>query len=196
LSPWIAWCGGILTKGTVLLCAVLGLRWAYVHAPVHDGVIHPADQKGAGADERSEIVEIWLPQVLYDLVNDEPEMTVVGSSAELRSRLKGNGSAPDWIAFRVRHYSRDGRSTDVRHFSYACDETGQAFQQCLDLLATPAGKPPHYPPVNFSAANVGIIPDPLIQRNPRDVLDELMPATPPPAATSSSSASSKLLGRD
>src|SRR5262249_51717794 len=156
------------------------------HAPAHDGVVHPGDPEGTGVDERSEIVEIWLPKALYDLVNDEPELHTVRSGAELRSRLKANGSAPVWIAFRVRHFSRDGRSTDIRHFNYPCDESGPVFRQCLDLVATAAGKPPHYPLVDFSAAKVGIIPDPLMQRNPRDVLDELMPATPPAAATTSS----------
>jgi hypothetical protein len=175
----------MLTTVVVLLCAVLGLRCAYLHAPAHERAVNLADQEGAGVDERSQIVEIWLPKALYDQVNDEPELHAVRSGAELRSRLKGKGLAPVWIAFRVRHYSRGGRSTDVRHFNYPCSETGQTFQLCLDLLATAAGKPPHYPTANFSAARVGIIPDTLIQRNPRDVLDDLMPATRPPAATSS-----------
>jgi hypothetical protein len=186
----------MLAKIMVVLCMVLGLRWVHLHAPGPAEVSRADDRPGGGVEERSEIVEIWLPRALYNLVHDETGTVSMGSGAELRSRLRGSGSARVWIAFRVRHFSRDGRSTDIRHFSYPCDESGPTFRQCLDLLATAAGKPPHYPTVDFSAAKVGIIPDPLIQRNARDVLDELMPATPPPAATTSSSASSKLLGRD
>jgi hypothetical protein len=177
---------------TVLLCVVLGLRWVCLHTPVPEAVSQADDQAGGGVDETAEIVEIWLPRALYNLVHEKPGALSVDWSAELRSRLKGNGSAPVWIAFRVRHYSRDGRSTDVRHFSYPCDETGPAFQQCLDLLVTAAGKPPHYPTVDFSTAKVGVIPERLIERNPRDVVDELMPAIPPPPAPTSSAASSRL----
>jgi hypothetical protein len=72
----------MFTTVTALLCEVLGLRWAYLHAPAHDGVIYPADHGGAGVDERSEIVEIWLPKALYDLVNDKPEVPAVGSGAK------------------------------------------------------------------------------------------------------------------
>jgi hypothetical protein len=46
--------------------------------------------------------------------------------------------------------------------------------------------------VDFSAAKVGIIPDTLMKRNPRGVLDELMPPTAPPPATMTSPASSRL----
>src|SRR5262245_4778851 len=174
--------GGLFTTMAVVLCIVLGLRWVDLHAPAPDGFIQADDPTGGGVDERPEIVEIWLPKALYDLVNDEPGALSVGSGAELRSRLKGGGSEPVWIAFRVRHHPKHGRSTDIRHFRYPWDETGPAFQQCLDVLATAAGKPPRYPTVDFSGAKVGIIPDRLMGRDPRDVLDELMPATPPPPA--------------
>jgi hypothetical protein len=172
----------MFTTMAVVLCIGLGLRWVNLQTPAPDEFIQADDQTSGGIDERSEFVEIWLPKALYDLANDEPGALSAGSGAELRSRSKGCRSAPVWIAFRVRHYPRHGRPTDIRHLSYPWDASGPDFQQYLDLLATAAGKPPRYPTVDFSGAKVGIIPDRLMGRNPRDVLDELIPETPAPPA--------------
>jgi hypothetical protein len=109
-------------------------------------------------------------------------MKGIKSHEDLRRYLQLHGLARAWYAMYWRAFQVNGRITALATFSHPY-EAADRFHEFLIVMATAGGKPPRYPGVDYSTAEIAIIPDRLLAADPREAMAELASggrATDPP----------------
>ena len=72
-----------------------------------------------------------------------------------------------------RGYQVNGETAVITTIRRPYDLIEPFYAEFPGVLAIAAGKPPHNPLTDFSRAKVGVIPDRLLDADPRAALDEL-----------------------
>ena len=73
----------------------------------------------------------------------------------------------------MRGYAANGEFSDLTYVRRPCDDRTH-FQEVLAVLATAAGNPPRSTISDFSKASIHIIDDEFLDREPREVMEELL----------------------
>jgi hypothetical protein len=133
----------------------------------------PADQPGAGIIVHSELLRLWLPQELTDLSKRQPQSLVVRTHEEMQRLLETPDRRRLWYALTFRVRQLNGKVVDLTFIRRPHDDP-RHFPEFLDILATAAGNPPRGPDADYSKASVSIIAQESSEREPRDVMAELL----------------------
>jgi hypothetical protein len=129
---------------------------------------------------RSDVLGVWLSPPLMALSKRQDESPFVRTHEELQRILELDHQQDVWYALVVRAYQADGQFSDVTLVRHPYTDAVW-FPELLDVLATAAGKPPHYPTSDFSQASVRLAPEELAKRPPLEVIRELL-SVPPESA--------------
>ena len=117
------------------------------------------DLPGGGIITSTHVLQIWLPEPLFDLAKRESRAFVVEKHEELRNILERPEYQDLFYAFMRRGYQVNFGSADITFIRYPL-RVHENLQEFLNILATAAGSPPRSPPRT--------IPGPLSTSCPRD----------------------------
>ena len=168
----------------VLILAVI-VAAAIAFTRLDSQVIRPSrtveaeEQPGSGVVVRYEVVHLWLPETLLDESRHQPISAEARSHAEVRSLPEPLGRQKLWYALTIRGHQQNGRHASVTYIRHPY-RNPEHFSEFLKALATAAGHPPIDWAPNFSKANVHIIPGELSEREPSEVVKELLSRQVPP----------------
>jgi len=163
----------------VLVAPVIGLTWLNSCASRPSRLLEPDDKPGSGITVRAEVLHLWLPETLIDLAGHQAEYSVPQTHHELQTSLERRGQEKLWYALTTRGYQVNGGITDITFIRHPYRDP-EHFQEFLDVLATVAGNPPRYPTLHYSGAEVHIPPGELSEREPSEVVAELLSRPFPP----------------
>jgi len=121
------------------------------------------DPPGSGVIVRSEVIHLWLPEILVDPARHEFPALAARTHQELKKALERRGQEKLWYAITVRGHQVNDRATDISFIRYPYREPDH-LQELMDILATVAGIPPRHPSADYSAAIVHIMPASMSQR--------------------------------
>jgi hypothetical protein len=122
---------------------------------------------------RSEVLDVWLSPALKVLSKRQDESPFIRTHEELQRILALDYQQDVWYALFVRAYQTDGQFSDVTLVRHPYTDAVW-FPEFLDVLATEAGKPPHYTTSDFSQASVRLVPEELAKRPALEVMKELL----------------------
>jgi hypothetical protein len=130
------------------------------------------ERLGTGIIVRRECVRIWLHPALYELAGRLSDQELRSQDAFARN-TEQPGLTNAWYVITIRLIQADGKDAVVSSIHHPF-QTGPAFSsEFPDVLATAAGRPPRTGPVDYSAAEVGVVPERLLSLDPRAAFDEL-----------------------
>ena len=135
--------------------------------------LEPADRPGSGIIVRSELLRLWLPQTLTELAKRQSQFRVVRTHEELQRFLELQDRKDLWYALTMRGHQVNGDFVDITFIRWPYDDPLH-FPELLEILATAAGNPPRDPDADFSTASVHIIANDSLNREPREVIAELL----------------------
>jgi hypothetical protein len=168
----------------VLILAVI-VAAAIAFTRLDSRVIRPSraveaeDRPGSGVVVRGEVVHLWFPEILLDEARHQPISAVARSHGEARSLPEPPGREKLWYALTIRGHQQNGRYAHVTHVRHPY-RNPEHFSEFLKALATAAGHPPIDSTPDFSKAEVHIIPGELSEREPSEVVEELLSRQFPP----------------
>jgi hypothetical protein len=122
-----------------------------------------ADGPNAGLIVRSEVLDVWLPQKLFERPKHQ----------SLQQFLELPGQENIWYALIVRGHQLNGIFADILIIRRPCRDPDH-LPELLDILATASGDPPSDPKFDFSKAAVHIIAEESARREPAQVISELL----------------------
>jgi hypothetical protein len=159
------------TVGTaaVMIAALLGLTWVDPHAQAPG----PEGQPGSGIIVHTEVTTIWLPQALLDLARQQGGPPEFRSAEELQTFLGRSGCTTAWFALTYRHYQVNGQTGEMTQ-TRLLNEAADHLDELQAVMATAAGRPPHFEDKDFSHSRVEVIPETLRTVNPREAITRLM----------------------
>jgi len=157
----------------VLVAPVIAFTWLDSRASRPSRVLEPDDKPGSGVTVRADVLHLWLPETLIDLAGHQPESSVPQTHHELQTFLERRGQEKLWYALTTRGYQVNGGIADITVIRHP-HGARQHFQEFLDILATAAGNPPRYPTLHYSGAEVHILPGEVLERDPSEVVEELL----------------------
>jgi hypothetical protein len=163
------------TLSTMLFIAagLIGLACFSFYANRRDRRLEPADRAGAGIIVRSELVLVWLPETRTGLVQRLSRSRALQSHEELRRALEREENRDLWYALTTRTEQVDGEFADLTVIRRPYDDALH-FVEFLDVLATVGGNPPRRPDADFSKANVRLIAEESPNRDPREIMADLL----------------------
>jgi hypothetical protein len=165
--------GGTIFTMIVFAAGVMGLARLSVHVARQAQKLEPADRPGSGIIIRSELLRFWLPQTLTELAKRQSQFRVVRTHEELQRFLELHDRKDLWCALTVRGHQVNGNFVDLTFIRRPYDDPLH-FPEFLNILATAAGNPPRDPAADFSTASVHIIANDSLNREPREVIAELL----------------------
>ena len=136
------------------------------------------DKPGSGVTVRAEVLHLWMPETLIDLAGHQPLSSVVQTHDELPTSLERRGKEKLWYALTTRGHQVNGGIADITIIRHPYRDP-QHVQEFLDVLATVAGNPPSYPTKHYSGAEVHVLPVEVSEREPSEVVEELLYLTRP-----------------
>ncbi len=141
----------------VFLTTAIGLTQLDALAPRPSGALEFSDPPGSGVIVRSEVIHMWLPEILADPARQEFPALVARTHQELKKMLERGGQENLWYAITVRGHQANLGAADISFIRRPYREP-ENFQELMDVLAAVAGSPPCHPSADYSAAIVHIIP--------------------------------------
>jgi hypothetical protein len=123
---------------------------------------------GSGAIVGAEVLHLWIPEALIDLAAHE----------DLQILLEQKGQEDLWYAITVRGHQANGDPADITFIRHPYSDPAN-LQEFLVVLATTKGKPPADSIVDFSTAEIHVLPRELLNRDPRETLKELLSLSQP-----------------
>jgi hypothetical protein len=122
---------------------------------------------------RYEVAQIWLPQSLSELAERNTTKDAIRTHEELRRALERGHNEHVWYALTVRGHQTNAEFGDITFIrSPYSDQTN--FAEFMDILAVAAGNPPADNAVDYSVASIDVLPEELLNREPRAVVRELL----------------------
>ncbi len=161
----------------VLILAVI-VAAAIAFTRLDSRVIRPSrsvegeDRPGSGVVVRYEVVHLWFPQTLLDECDTSP-FPLWRKSWGSPIPPRTTGCEKLWYALTIRGHQQNGRDASVTYIRHPY-RNPEHFSEFLKALATAAGHPPIDPTPSFSKAEVHIIPGELSEREPSEVVKELL----------------------
>ena len=171
--------GSEIFLGFLIAAAAMGLAGFATHLSNQDLKLADADKPGACKLVRIEIVRVWLPSALVELVKHEPPSGVLRTHEDLRRVLEMRGQENVWYAMDVRGHHDDGLIVVIPFVRRPYSEP-QFFPELLEILAKAAGNSRGEQTDQFRATVVNLLPESFLKRGPRDavadLLDDLSPS--------------------
>jgi hypothetical protein len=153
----------------LFLTTAIGLTQFDALAPRPSGALEFSDPPGSGVIVRSEVIHMWLPEILADPAGQEFPALVARTHQELKKVLEREGQERLWYAITVRGHQANLGASDISFIRRPYREP-EHFQELMDVLATVAGSPPCHPSADYSAAIVHIIPEGMSRREWLEVI--------------------------
>jgi hypothetical protein len=147
----------------VIVAATMGLTRFATHVSRQAQGLAPDGGPGAGTVIRTEVLHLWLPQTLLEQAKHRP----------LQQFLERQGQEKLWYALTTRGHQQNGGFADITMIRRPCDDPPH-LSELLDILATAGGNPPSDPNLDYSKAAVHIIAEEMANREPREVIAELL----------------------
>ena len=167
----------------VIACGTMGLsRFATSVTQLRHNIAN-GDQPGGGIIVRSEVLQIWLPETLVGLAKLQSRSGVLQTHEDLAGYLEDRGERDLWYALTVRSYLVDGGLDDTTFIRHPFREP-ERFSELLGILAVAAGSPHAGAGTELDSALNHVVPDRLLEHDPRDAMAELLGDPPPPMNTS------------
>lgn len=154
---------------SVLVIGAISLIRADFHA-AGPGEVGPP---GSGIVLRNEVTVVWLPRALMDLARHSDEWPLMESQDELNAELERQGIAHSWYAFTRIGRQMNGELSEITQVRQTNELDGHV-EEFLGVLSTAAERPPRGENLDFSRAEVRLIPERLLAEGPRNGLTELM----------------------
>ena len=136
-------------------------------------VVEADQHAGGNIIVRNEVVRLWLPQTLLELAKRQTANTVIRTHDDLRRTLDGQHQRNVWYALTVRGHQVSGEFGDITFIRWPHRDT-RNFPELLDVLAVAAQRPPRDTPMDYSVATLYVVPDHLVDREPREVIGEVL----------------------
>jgi hypothetical protein len=147
----------------VFATTAIGLTQLNASAPQPSGAPEFSDPPGSGVIVRSEVIHMWLPEILADPARQEFPALVARTHQELKKALERRGQENLWYAITVRGHLADHRTEDISFIRHPYREPDN-LHELMDVLATVAGCPSRHPSADYSAAIIHIMPAGMSQR--------------------------------
>ena len=130
------------------------------------------NEPGDGIIVRSEVIRLCLPRTLIELAKRQTQQPPIRTHEDLRRRLEVQHHRDLWYAVTVRGLQVNGEFVDLTFIRTPYTEPAR-FAEFLEVLAAVTGNPPDLWR-NLSSATVHLIPETLSERDPREVISELI----------------------
>jgi hypothetical protein len=179
-STWqvLTFRGCTLVMPIVIVVAVIALACfgSYVNRQAHERELSKDAEWFMVA--RSEVLNLWLPQTLIELAKRQAQSGFIRTHEDLQQSLELQREQELWYAVTVRAYRGNGEFADTTYIRWPYyDPHNYHFQEFQDILASATGNPPCYPDFptsGYSKASVHVIDEELLEREPREVMAELL----------------------
>ena len=126
-------------------------------------------QPGGGIIIRSEVLRVWLPQSLIDLAKRQTQPSMIRTLEELQRILEDRNQRDVWYALTSRGHQASGEFIDLTVIRWPYRDS-RYFPELLDVLAVASGHPASEPGADFSDVSISVLPDDVLEREPRDVM--------------------------
>ncbi len=156
---------------TVVLAA--GVTWIDPSEARPGRALEADEIPDSGYIIRIEVIDIWVPESLIELAKQPAASSVPQSHQELRTLLERSGHRNLWFAVTTRHYQINGGAGDLTYIRHPYLEP-EHFRELQSVLAIAVGKPPLDPSRFGSGCAVHIVPKELSDREPREVVEQLL----------------------
>ena len=97
----------------VLGATAIGVTWLGFKEGRPGRALEPGSHPGSGMTVRAEVLHLWLPEALIDLVGERSESSVVLTHKELRTLLERRGRENLWYALTTRAHQVDGGVAEI-----------------------------------------------------------------------------------
>jgi hypothetical protein len=131
------------------------------------------DRPDSGIFLRSEVLDIWLPQTFVELASHQARTGELRTHDELQRFLEVRGQGGLWYAVTIRGYQAEGRHEDLTEIRWP-QQGARDFPEFLAILSALAEDQPTDPANQYSTASFHVLPQALIEREPREVMAELL----------------------
>ena len=135
-------------------------------------VATPGPETNGGIIVRSEVASLWLHPALFELAQ-RPSESPCRSLQEFRQYAEEWGLEKAWYVITVKVTQTNGEMLLLTTICRPYEMDSSKYLDFLSVLATAAGKPPANLSTDFRDAKIGVIPDYLLDADPRATLDEL-----------------------
>ena len=169
----ISFLWGKTLVGALLIGAAIGLAGLASWPPRPGADASHIGPPGSGITVWIEVADIWIPKTLHELARRHSEASIPLSHEELQLHLKREGAENLWYAVRAHHLQVDGRVSEITTIDYV-DQSPASSRRFLDLLDTIDGSQPRSPGSAVWGSKVHIIPEALLNREPRVAVEELL----------------------
>jgi hypothetical protein len=129
--------------------------------------------------ERSEVLRVWMPQVLIELAKCEFTAEAMRTHGGLRRLLERRGQEKLWYATLVRGHNAGGDFIDVPFIRQPYNEP-DFFPELREMLALAMGNSPGEPAERFLTTSFSLLPENLLKRTPREAIADLLSDPSPP----------------
>ncbi len=159
--------------GIVIAVALAGLTGLASQVTRQDQELELASSPGSGIVVRSDVLGIWLPYSIFELANGATPVPEISTHEELQHVLERQKQKNLWYALTIRGHQVNGEFVDLTIVRRPYDDP-HGIAEMVQVLDAVAGNPPRTPARDFSTASVHIIPDDSLNREPREVIAELL----------------------
>jgi hypothetical protein len=166
-------CGDKTVLATVITALAIGLMWLETRFNPPGPAVEPANSPDSGLSVRVEVIHLWLPQSLVDFARRQFAPPIAPAHQELQTPVEHRTQENLWYALTKRLYNSDGTWADVTYTRRPYREPWR-FPEFLDVLAMVARDPPSESGSVYYGAELHILPSELSEREPREVLTELL----------------------
>lgn len=157
-------------KAGLLVVAIIG---AAVLARLADHVTTPKSEGNGGIIVRNELISLWFYPGLLELAQCPEDYAACQSLEGYRRYAEERGLEKAWYVITSRGYQVNGETVVLTTIRRPYDLNEPFYAEFPGILAIAAGKRPHDPLTDFSKVKVGVIPNRLLDADPRAVLDAL-----------------------
>jgi hypothetical protein len=166
-----------IVQKLLLICAIGGGSLALTHVALQsahrDRKFKPGNDADGGIITRTELLQLWLPGTLIDLAQHQTGPSCMRTHQELQRILDGRQQRNLWYALTFRAYQVNGRFEDLTFIRWPYIDSAR-FPELLDILGVAAGEPPSDANFGSSTPTVSVLPDRLLNHDPREVMRKAM----------------------
>jgi hypothetical protein len=163
----------MVAMAAVVVIGTMGIIWLSfkVSRPDHN----PANEPGRGASDltHSEVDRIFVPKALEELARSPTNLAALDTDDSIQRWLQQHGLEKAWYAITFRQFQKNGEhkwlTTHCR--PYENPTKVLEFRYVLEALS---GDPPTTPLVDYSTAEIVVIPPEIAAKEPAGAIAELM----------------------
>jgi hypothetical protein len=174
----IAWnVVNLLGRHLLAICVIgggsLALTLVAHHSARHAREPEPEFHGGGGIIERTELLHLWLPRTLIELAQGQTGPSPMHTHQGLQGILEARRQRDLWYALTFRAHQVNGEFVDVTFIRWPYSDSGR-FAELIDVMAVAAGEPPVDPAFGSANPTVSVLPDHLLNCEPRDVMRDAL----------------------